>query len=309
MSNAAALAKIKEAEKELTQLDAMYAELVIDTGLTAASMAPPPAGTAADVVSIGRSLWKGDWGGALLDAVGIIPIVGDGIKGASKGTKIASKMKDVKIALNAARAKLARRKLALTTDPKKLKADTDKALKNCSVQKCPKGRGGTEDVGKNVPYDSRTMREQLEAKYGKENVTSTTVPPPNSPNVKLAGKHKDIILKDGTKTQSVFDKKGFPIFDDVAKYDTRLPNEAFHAASYKGQMKMASRELSDQIKNGKINSSKFSKAQLKAIHSGKDKIPDYTWHHHQDNGRIQLIPTKIHGKVGHVGGEAMSKGQ
>ncbi|VAW86764.1 hypothetical protein MNBD_GAMMA18-554 [hydrothermal vent metagenome] len=27
----------------------------------AASMAPPPFGTAADVVSLGRSLWKSDW--------------------------------------------------------------------------------------------------------------------------------------------------------------------------------------------------------------------------------------------------------
>ena len=168
---------------------------------------------------------------------------------------------------------------------------------------------GVKNTGKDVPYDSRTMREQLEVKYGKENVTSTTVPPANASNVKLGGKHKDIILPDGTKARVVFDKKGFPIFDDVAKYDTRLPNEAFHSASYKGQMKMASTDLSSQIKNGKIPSSQFSDAQLKAIHSGKDKVPGYTWHHHQDNGRMQLVPTKIHGKVGHIGGEAMSRGQ
>jgi len=95
MSNAADLAKIQKAEKELAQLEGVYAELATDASLTAASMAPPPAGTVADVVSIGRSLWKGDWGGALLDVVGIIPIVGDGIKGVTKGTKIANKMKDV----------------------------------------------------------------------------------------------------------------------------------------------------------------------------------------------------------------------
>jgi len=81
MSNPAALAKIQKAEKELQQLETAYKELAADASLTAASMAPPPFGTAADVVSIGRSLWKGDWGGALLDVVGIIPIVGDAIKG------------------------------------------------------------------------------------------------------------------------------------------------------------------------------------------------------------------------------------
>jgi hypothetical protein len=151
MSNAAALATIKEAEKELAQLDVVYNELLTDAGLTAASMAPPPVGTVADVVSIGRSLSQGDWGGALLDVVGIIPIVGDGIKGASKGTKIAAKMKDVKIALDTARAKLARKKQALMTDAKGQEAKTNKALKNCNVQPCPGGRGGKKDQVKKIP--------------------------------------------------------------------------------------------------------------------------------------------------------------
>ncbi|WP_419722348.1 HNH endonuclease [Serratia fonticola] len=33
------------------------------------------------------------------------------------------------------------------------------------------------------------------------------------------------------------------------------------------------------------------------------------WHHHQELGRIQLAPTKIHGKSGHIGGDKMSKGR
>lgn len=35
---------------------------------------------------------------------------------------------------------------------------------------------------------------------------------------------------------------------------------------------------------------------------GKSKIGDYIWHHHQDTGRMQLIPTDIHKWVKHVGG-------
>ncbi len=81
MNSPAAQARIQKAEKELQQLEMAYAELAADASLTAVSMAPPPFGTAADIVSLGRSLWKGDWGGALLDVVGIIPLVGDGIKG------------------------------------------------------------------------------------------------------------------------------------------------------------------------------------------------------------------------------------
>jgi hypothetical protein len=142
MSNAAALAKLQEAEKELAQLEVVYAELSTDLTLTAASMTPPPAGTVADVVSIGRSLWKGDWGGALMDAVGIIPIVGDGIKGVTKGTKIASSMKDVKRALQAARTKINSKKRALTTDLNQVRKNTEEACKNKTIQACPNMGGG-----------------------------------------------------------------------------------------------------------------------------------------------------------------------
>jgi uncharacterized protein RhaS with RHS repeats len=34
---------------------------------------------------------------------------------------------------------------------------------------------------------------------------------------------------------------------------------------------------------------------------------DYTWHHHQDSGYMQLIPTDIHAAVKHTGGIATGK--
>ena len=42
---------------------------------------------------------------------------------------------------------------------------------------------------------------------------------------------------------------------------------------------------------------------------GKSKIPNYTWHHHQDTGRMQLINEDLHHDTGHIGWEAMSKGK
>ena len=163
--------------------------------------------------------------------------------------------------------------------------------------------------GKDEPYNSKLIRHDLEQKYGKENVVSTTVPPTSKPNVKLAGQHKDIVLKDGTPSRIVFDKKGYPIFDDAAKYETHIPIDKFRSSSYSGQMKLGSQDLSQQIKSGKISSNQFTEAQLKAIHAGNAKIPDYTWHHHQDTGRMQLVPTDVHEGARHVGWESMHKGQ
>ncbi|QOG45742.1 HNH endonuclease [Neisseria gonorrhoeae] len=42
---------------------------------------------------------------------------------------------------------------------------------------------------------------------------------------------------------------------------------------------------------------------------GESKIPDYTWHHHQDTGRMQLINEGLHHDTYHIGWRAMSKGK
>ena len=107
----------------------------------------------------------------------------------------------------------------------------------------------------------------------------------------------------------VFDNKGFPIFDDIAIYDTRLDQKAFYATDRIGQMRMAKRDLRGQINSGKINRSQFSPEQLKAIQSGRSKIPGLTWHHHQDSGRMQLVPKGKHNEARHIDGDAMSKGK
>ena len=75
------------------------------------------------------------------------------------------------------------------------------------------------------------------------------------------------------------------------------------------QMRMATRDLREQINSGKISRSQFSPDQLKAIQSGRSKIPRLTWHHHQDRGRMQLVRERDHNTAKHIGGDAMSKGK
>ena len=74
-------------------------------------------------------------------------------------------------------------------------------------------------------------------------------------------------------------------------------------------MRMATRDLRKQINSGKISRSQFSPEQLKAIQSGRSKIPELTWHHHQDRGRMQLVPEERHDAARHIGGDAIHKGK
>ncbi len=150
-------------------------------------------------------------------------------------------------------------------------------------------------------YSSKEVRNALENKYGKGNVISTTVPPGNAKNVKLAGQRHPI-------TGVPFDEKGFPIFDKFAAYDTRLDTTNFKNISYTEQMKMATKDLANSIEKGYVNKSKFTQSQLDSIYRGDSKIPGFTWHH-QDAGRMQLIDADVHKRTGHIGGEGLKNGK
>lgn len=67
-------------------------------------------------------------------------------------------------------------------------------------------------------------------------------------------------------------------------------------------MKAATQDLKQKIIEGKISKRVFNKVQLDQIMGGKAQIEGLTWHHHQDLGRMQLMPRDVHQKVSHVGG-------
>ncbi len=150
-------------------------------------------------------------------------------------------------------------------------------------------------------YDPRAWRQNYEDFYS-GNVTSTTVPPYNAPNARLVGRRHP-------ETGVVFDQRGFPIFDNHTAYDTRFTGTDFADASYQAQMRMATRDLRTTLETNPQLRSQFRPDQLQAIQSGNAKIPDYTWHHHQDSGRMQLVDQTVHKETGHIGGEAMTGGQ
>lgn len=79
------LAKARRINEEL-------ASLGTELGLAAAGMAPPPFGTAADVVSLGRDTWRaitgsGSWWDVAFSGAAFIPVGGD----AAKMSKVAQK--------------------------------------------------------------------------------------------------------------------------------------------------------------------------------------------------------------------------
>ena len=194
--------------------------------------------------------------------------------------------------------------------------------KNYLVEKDPQLKDKPSILGNKSPYSSREVAEDMKDRHGKDNVISTTVPPYNQRNVKLAGKEKVIqvdvqkqewdvnkkqyiTVTEKQEVRIVFDKKGYPIFDDVAKVEVFIPVKEYREMSYREQMIASTQELKKMINNKKIPRSLFSDEQLKDIYAEKPTFKDFTWHHHQDTGRMQLVPRNIHSKVGHIGWDGM----
>lgn len=175
-------AKTRTAWQELGQLQKKYGELALDASLAAGGALPPPFGTAADLVSLGKSLYTGDWGGALLDVVGFIPLAGD----AAKAGKIANKLNDLRRAIDTATAGL-NRSFQRTKEiaakywddiAKKNRAEYENAIKKCTTQECRQQAALLKG-----PQYANTPKDGPKGKWQGERGDGTWVPVDGSPPI------------------------------------------------------------------------------------------------------------------------------
>lgn len=106
---------------------------------------------------------------------------------------------------------------------------------------------------------------------------------------------KDTIrLQDGTEREGVF-----PEFD--ASFETTLPDELLKATDYQ-QAQYCNEQLRDVVERDPSLKERFSETQLQQV--SEANTPDgFTWHHHQESGRMQLVDSITHLKTGHTGGK------
>lgn len=48
-----------------------------------------------------------------------------------------------------------------------------------------------------------------------------------------------------------------------------------------------------------------NEAQLSDIMAEAERIKGFTWHHHQEIGKMQLVPRDIHEWIKHIGGNKL----
>ena len=294
----AARSKMLDAEKELADLTEKYGEIAADAGLAAASLLPPPAGTAADVISLGKSLITGDWGGALLDVVGFVPLAGDAIKAAGKGTKLAKRMAQIEDAIKVAKAALARKRAAFIAArkdaalkywsdiKKKGKAAYDEAIKKASVKDCPDDFAKLK--GEHYQYNPKTGKN---GSWTGERGDGDWIPTKGSDLDKALDK-----FNKSQKPPTTFDR--VPYEGGFPKYDNFV---------YKTPDGRAARVEIPQV-GGRKDFATADDAMREMLGDPDWVRPKgYTWHHKQDGVTMELVPTDIHGfpETGHAGGSSV----
>lgn len=161
-------------------------------------------------------------------------------------------------------------------------------------------------LGGKGPIDSLKSRKEVEDMYGKENVISRSVPDLSKPNVNMAGRAINVELDDGRVVKVVFNQKGLVDLTPHMKVELVFPPKTMFEKDYKKHLSMSSKALWAEVQKDPVLKSKFTAQELLDMKQGKEKIGKYTWHHHQDLGRMQLVETKIHEKVPHVGAASLN---
>ncbi len=105
------------------------------------------------------------------------------------------------------------------------------------------------------------------------------------------------------------DASGRVLSEDEQAQILRRPDSVRWGMGDKAHKSAATRQLREAIERGQVRRSDFSPEQLDAIRRGEPTIPEHRWHHHQEYGRMQLVPQRIHENTPHIGGVGMRRGQ
>lgn len=104
--------------------------------------------------------------------------------------------------------------------------------------------------------------------------------------------------KMNSKTKVRFDEKGFPKFK--VYYTVKLQKK-YHRDTREQHFYMANKILYSDLPYNLRLKRMFTKKQIDEFSEGKTPS-GYTWHHHQDAGKLQLVKQEIHAKTYHIGG-------
>jgi hypothetical protein len=97
-----------------------------------------------------------------------------------------------------------------------------------------------------------------------------------------------------------YDKDGFPIFKN--EFDTEIADAHIGSKKETEHFKAANQKLAKAAREDPALAEKLGLKDLDSLEKSTKAPTGFTWHHHQDVGRMQLVPTEVHQGIPHTGG-------
>jgi hypothetical protein len=261
--------KVQNAEGLLNGLNKELAWELSKAAVDVAGIVDPT--PISDVVGTAMSVASGDWVGAGLSLISIIPYAGDALAKTAKGARAAKKIAGLKkkiegaiAAVNSAK-KIARQRAAAAIRAKRAKNAAENAAKKKMCKTCKSPQGNR--------FETTSPKEGSNGTWkGGERGNSKWYPDSNTE------KGKTILNATGGKPIEF--KDGYPDFSPYASHRVEI-------------------EMTGD------NSIDFPAANKAAGLSGTPK--DWTWHHKEDGVTMELIPSDLNNNIPHTGGASIVK--
>ena len=100
------------------------------------------------------------------------------------------------------------------------------------------------------------------------------------------------------KTGVKFNRLGYPIFKKIANCTLKPIN---FQKTREVHFTICNKRIYNQIMKNPRLKNNFSSSDIEKMRNGLSPS-DYTWHHHQQKGVLELVNKSIHNKTAHTGG-------
>ncbi|MBT0957822.1 HNH endonuclease [Alphaproteobacteria bacterium KMM 3653] len=139
---------VRAAQGNLDAVTQQWVDVGVEAGLFVASL-HPTGGQIADGISLARNVSSGNYGAAVVDGIGMVPVLGDLFKGFFRGRRITRAVEAADAALDVARrnmqrvGEIARRKLASRTLRNRIRQRRDDIMRKyegCNDAVCRQAR-------------------------------------------------------------------------------------------------------------------------------------------------------------------------
>ena len=273
-------ANIADKESKLADLNSELKLDLAQAALDVAGVADPT--PISDGLSGIMSLARGDFIGAGLSLVSMVPYAGDALAKTAKGARLAKKMAGLKKKIEAATTAISKLKAQQMERLSKGTAKMRAKMKKDAAEKFQKSKTCKTCKAPANKYGTKTPDSGGQWKNG-EKGNGEWHPDPNTP------RGKKVLEETGGKPVKF--KDGYPDFSPYAKDKVEIPMTGNREKDFALARDEMRRKTGDSNWPGR---------------PGETTPKGYTWHHNENGTTMELVPTKLHENVTHSGGDSLA---